>query len=378
MKKMLMLASVASMIDQFNIPNIEILQKQGYEVHVACNFEKGSTCSADRINELKKLLSKMNVPYFQIDFSRNVLKLNEVLKAYLQVKKLCMQESYDFIHCHSPIGGVIGRLAGHATNTKVIYTAHGFHFFKGAPLINWLTYYPIEKWLAHYTDVLLTINQEDYEIAKKFKAKKVFYVPGVGVDLKRFQPVSQSRKSIREQLKIGNDRVVLLSVGELIKRKNHEVVIKALAEIEDDGVLYCICGKGPLQGKLEKLAQKYNVEDKVRFLGFRTDIASMCAMSDLFVFPSLQEGLSVALMEAMACGKPIIASDIRGNNELVVNDKGGFLVDAYDVKAYKSKIIELYKDETNLKKFGEFNRQYIVKFGNENVDNEMRKIYREI
>ena len=173
MKKVLMLASVASMIDQFNMPNIQLLQELGYEVHVACNFEKGSTCTQERIQNLKQRLEHMGVEYFQIDFSRNVLRVNEIWKAYRQVERLLEKEKYSFIHCHSPIGGAVGRIAAHKTHTKVIYTAHGFHFYKGAPLHNWLIYYPIEKWLSRYTDVLITINKEDYQRAKKkFHAKK--------------------------------------------------------------------------------------------------------------------------------------------------------------------------------------------------------------
>lgn len=375
MKKMLMLASVASMIDQFNIPNIEILQEQGYEVHVACNFEKGSTCSAEQINELKKLLSKMDVQYFQIDFSRNVLKINEVLKAYQQMKKLCVQERYDFIHCHSPIGGVIGRLAGHATYTKVIYTAHGFHFFKGAPLINWIIFYPIEKWLARYTDVLITLNQEDYERAKKFKAKKVEYIPGVGVDLKKFRPADGDRDEIRKEFGIAEDDIVLLSVGELIKRKNHKVVIQALQKVENKKVIYCICGQGPLKNELQQLAERCHVADRVYFMGFRNDIANMCVMSDVFLFPSLQEGLSMALMEAMACGLPVICSDIRGNNELVIENASGYRVTANNVVEFSQKIISLTENKRRCQQCGEYNRNFVKNFGIDKVNEKMERIY---
>ena len=216
MKRMLMLASVASMIDQFNMPNIELLQEMGYEVHVACNFEKGSTCTDEKVLELKKKLKQLHVRFFQIDFERNVMKLNQDLKAYKQVLKLARKYHYTFIHCHSPIGGVVGRLVGHKTNTKVIYTAHGFHFYEGAPLLNWLIYYPIEKLLSRFTDVLITINQEDYHRAKsKFHAKRVEYVPGVGIDIKRFQNVKVDILQKRKELGIRSKDIVLLSVGEL-------------------------------------------------------------------------------------------------------------------------------------------------------------------
>ena len=318
MKKMLMLASVASMIDQFNMPNIELLQEMGYEVHVACNFEKGSTCTEERIQKLKKRLREINVRYFQIDFSRSILKVNEILKSYRQVKTLLVKEHYDFIHCHSPIGGVIGRIAGHKTHTKVIYTAHGFHFYKGAPLQNWLLYYPVEKWLSRYTDVLITINKEDYQRAKKkFHAKETKYIPGVGIDVEKIQAVQVDRAKKRAELGIGEGDFLMLSVGELSKRKNHQIVIEALAKLKDKKIKYIICGQGPLKDKLEQLAEKLGVKDQLFLLGFRTDVIEICKSSDLFVFPSLQEGLPVALMEAMACGLPCVASRIRGNIDLI-------------------------------------------------------------
>ena len=186
--KVLILASVASMIDQFNMSNIDILISLGYEVHVACNFEKGSTCSQEKIVQLKKKLGEIEVKYYQIDFTRSVFNILQDVKAYRQVKRIMVENSYKFIHCHSPIGGVIGRLACKSTHTRCIYTAHGFHFYKGAPIKNWIVFYPIEKWLSKYTDVLITISKEDYNRAKnKFKMKQLEYIPGVGVDIEKFR-----------------------------------------------------------------------------------------------------------------------------------------------------------------------------------------------
>ena len=175
MKRVLMLASVASMIDQFNMPNIALLQKLGYEVDVACNFIEGNTCSDARVAELKQKLQDMHVHCYQIDFARNIKHMGQNMRALRQVEGLMKQNGYVFCHCHSPIGGVVARIAGHRTKTKVIYTAHGFHFYQGAPVMNWLVYYPVEKVLSRWTDVLITINHEDYARAKKkFNAGKTY------------------------------------------------------------------------------------------------------------------------------------------------------------------------------------------------------------
>ncbi len=376
MKKMLMLASVASMIDQFNMPNIELLQKMGYEVHVACNFEKGSTCTEERIQKLKKRLREINVRYFQIDFSRSVLKVNEILKSYRQVKTLLLKEHYDFIHCHSPIGGVVGRIAGHKTHTKVIYTAHGFHFYKGAPLQNWLLYYPVEKWLSRYTDVLITINKEDYQRAKKkFHAKETKYIPGVGIDVEKIQAVQVDREKKREELGIGKDDFLLLSVGELNKNKNHEAVIRAIAELRNSKIKYAICGKGLLKEYLEELAEKLGVRNQLFLLGFRTDVIEICKSADVFVFPSKREGLSVALMEAMACGLPCVISRIRGNTDLI-NECGGYGFDVSNKDTLIKKLKEVIK-KGSLYKSNDKEKK-ILQFDTKNVNNMMTNIYLKI
>ena len=376
MKKMLMLASVASMIDQFNMPNIELLQKMGYEVHVACNFEKGSTCTEERIQKLKKRLREINVRYFQIDFSRSVLKVNEILKSYRQVKTLLLKEHYDFIHCHSPIGGVVGRIAGHKTHTKVIYTAHGFHFYKGAPLQNWLLYYPVEKWLSRCTDVLITINKEDYQRAKKkFHAKETKYIPGVGIDVEKIQAVQVDREKKREELGIGKDDFLLLSVGELNKNKNHEAVIRAIAELRNSKIKYAICGKGLLKEYLEELAEKLGVRNQLFLLGFRTDVIEICKSADVFVFPSKREGLSVALMEAMACGLPCVISRIRGNTDLI-NECGGYGFDVSNKDTLIKKLKEVIK-KGSLYKSNDKEKK-ILQFDTKNVNNMMTNIYLKI
>lgn len=376
MKRMLMLASVASMIDQFNMPNIELLQEMGYEVHVACNFEKGSTCTDEKVLELKKKLKQLHVRFFQIDFERNVMKLNQDLKAYKQVLKLVRKYHYTFIHCHSPIGGVVGRLVGHKTNTKVIYTAHGFHFYEGAPLLNWLIYYPIEKLLSRFTDVLITINQEDYQRAKsKFHAKRVEYVPVVGIDIKRFQNVKVDILQKRKELGIRSKDIVLLSVGELNKNKNHEIVIKALSGLDRPDVKYLLVGQGELKNYLKNLARKLEVEDQVKFLGFRSDVAEIYKIADAFIFPSKREGLGLAAIEAMASGLPLITSNIHGIKDYSKENITGFLCDANDWKTWKVKIEKILKEEKARKEFGKNNIEIASQYDVKKISSIMHKIY---
>lgn len=379
MKKVLILASVASMIDQFNMRNIAVLKKLGYEVHVAANFENGSTSSNERISKFKKELSNLNIPYYHIDFSRKIINIAKNIKAYKQIKKIMIENKYEFVHCHSPIGGVCGRIAAKKTNTKVIYTAHGFHFFKGAPLLNWIIYYPIEKILSYITDILITINKEDYELAiKKMKAQRIYYLPGIGVDIMKFQNTSVNTNEKRLEINIPIDSVMLLSVGELNKNKNHEVIIKAISELNNPNIHYCIAGRGKLSEYIKKLCYSLNVSKQVHLLGFREDIAEIYKIADIFCFPSYREGLSVALMEVMSVGLPIVCSNIRGNVDLIKDEKGGYLFTPNCIDELKIKISQLVDDSRMRENMKKYNQTFIKNFDYIVVEKKMLEIYGEI
>lgn len=368
-----MAASVVSMIDQFNLPNIALLQSLGYEVDVACNFEAGSTSSEERIASLKQYFTEQNVNFYQVDFSRNIKKIGLHIKAYRQIKNLLKQNEYAFLHCHSPIGGVLCRLAAHKMGVAAIYTAHGFHFYKGASLLSWLLFYPIERFLARYTKVLITINKEDYKRAAKFKAGKVVYVPGVGIRLP--QADLQMDTGIREEFGIPKEAVLLLSVGEMNRNKNHQAVIRAMAELKEPRLHYIICGHGVLQDKLEHLAEECGLQGQVHFAGFRQDISRFYQAADIFVFPSYREGLSVSLMEAMSYGLPIICSRIRGNTDLVQDSEGGYLAEPDKPTTIAECIGKLWQDKAMRQKMGEHNRQAGRQYSLEQIGEKMKKIY---
>lgn len=332
MKRALVLASVASMIDQFNIPNILLLRELGYKVDVAANFIQGSTCSDEKIVALKEYLKGMNVRCFQIDFSRNVSHISQNIKAYKQTKKIIDENDYSIIHSHSPIGGFLSRIAARSARkngTKMVYTAHGFHFFKGAPLMNWLIFYPIERISSRWTDVLVTITHEDYQLAqKKMYAREVVYVPGVGINTAIFAPKEEDNVvNTYKRLELGfsKEDTVMLSVGELNKNKNHEIILRAMSQLGRNDLHYVIAGRGYLKDHLEKLAKELGVSNQLHLLGFRTDVKELFKMADFFAHPSFREGLSVAVMEAMANGLPVICSEIRGNTDLIEDEKGGYL-----------------------------------------------------
>lgn len=354
-KKVLIVSSVASMIEQFNIPNINLLISMGFKVHVACNFIEGNNISDSKIEKLKCQLTSLGVKYYQIDFSRNAFHLKKNFVAYTQLKKIVESHNFSFIHCHSPVGGVCSRIVGVELNTKVIYTAHGFHFYKGAPIINWILYYPIEKILSKFTNLIITINKEDYAFSRKhFGNEKTEFLKGVGVSLERFKVSINDKFDTKRNLGLDEDDFVIVSVGELNKNKNHKIIIKALANFKNLKIHYLICGKGALELKLKELAKKLGIKNQVHFLGYRDDISDILKISDIFAFPSFREGLSVSLMEAISAGLPVISSKIRGNIDLVDNQFNGFLIDNNSANLYAKCISILYLD-TELRNSMSFN-----------------------
>lgn len=391
MKKALMNASVASMIYKFNMSNIEILESLGYQVDVACNFGKENPISQEQIADFKNILNRKDIRIFETTCPRSVIAIGKMIKAYKQLKKIAETEEYELVHTQSPIGGVVCRLAfrkERKNNTKVIYQAHGFHFYKGAPIQNWLIFYPIEKFCSRFTDVLITINKEDYELAKKrMKAKKVVYVPGVGIDLKAYSKVPNQIKDakqeenlqLRQNIGCQADDILLFSVGELNVNKNHSTVIRALGALNAKGVCdkqvhYAIAGSGELLENLKKLAKECEIENTVHFLGYRTDVKDWYEISDVFVFPSYREGLSVSLMEAMASGNPVIASRIRGNTDLI-DEQGGYLFAPDNVMECEQKIEEALDSNEELKQKGFYNCNKIRQFDKRIVENTMQQIY---
>lgn len=379
MKTVLMLATTAAMIEQFNKNNILILKEMGYEVHVAGNWQEGNPISEDRLNEFKDWLEVHHGKWFQITTTRRPTDLKNNLNAYHKVVTLIRQYQYEFIHCHTPIGSVIGRLAAKQTNTRIIYTAHGFHFFKGAPLKNWLLYFPVEWICSWMTDILITINSEDYERAKRhLHAKRTEYIPGVGVDIEKFAFCHVDKVKKCRELGIPNDKFILLSVGELQERKNHRVVIDALGRMQNKNIYYLIAGQGVLREEYEQLIQGYGLKEQIILLGYRTDIDELCVISDCFVHTAFHEGLSVALLEAMASRRTVIGSDVRGVKELIEHKKGGLLVDPKSAYQVQNAIFTVFSEKDFRENCGCYNLLAVKKYSIQNVEKIMNDIYKKM
>ena len=350
--------------------HFKMLVEEGYEVELASNFEQ----------PLREDIVAFGFEVHYIPFSRSPLSKDNI-KAYKQLKKLITEKEYDIVHCHTPVAAICTRLAcrkARKNGTKVFYTAHGFHFYKGAPLKNWLVYYPAEWLCSFWTDTLITINKEDYHRAQQhMHAKRTVYVPGVGIDLNKFGSVSLNRTEKRKELGIPENAVLLLSVGELNENKNHETIIKAIAELERYDIYYVIAGTGDKRERLQKIIDENNLSAQVHLLGFRKDISELCGAADIFCFPSYREGLSISVMEAMAAGLPIICSKIRGNTDLIENGKGGYLIAPNAIASFADAIQKLAKSPEFRKRMGEYNMTLALKYDIEAIVEQMKGIYKQ-
>ena len=290
MRKALLVTHVSGFVPQFEMNNVHILQNMGYEVHYASNFHNPS------YGDDNSRLEGTGIICHQIDFERSPFKRKNIT-AYRQLKKLMEEHEFDLVHCHTPMGGALARLAAHNTHTgPVIYTAHGFHFFKGAPLINWMIYYPVEWRLSYWTDCLVCINGEDYKRAvNRFHAKNVVQIPGVGINSKEIEAQAVDVKKKREELGLSTEAIVILSVGEMTKNKNQELIIRTVSEYKKKGerICYALCGKGTEEEHLRGLAAELDIENEVKFLGYHKDIYEVYKMADIFVFPSASTYLNI-------------------------------------------------------------------------------------
>lgn len=358
-------------ISSFEKIPVEVAEEMGYEVYIGINRKFASEISCDH--------SGMRLR--TVNIYRNPFHIGEMKNAYRHVMEILKEDEFEVIHCNTPIGGVLGRICGKKAGVKkVIYTAHGFHFYKGAPLLNWLLYYPMERWMARYTDVLITMNQEDFQRAKKFRLRKggqVCYVPGVGIPVEEFGQGKTDRKATRGSLGLSEEDFLVISSGDLVKNKNFAMAIRSIARCKDERIHLILCGTGQELENLQRLSEKLEIEKQVHFLGFRRDMKELLEASDIFIQTSFREGLSRSLMEAMASGLPVVATKIRGNIDLI-DKRSGYLVTVNDTEGMAEKIEALKRDSALTEQMGRYNKELVKEFSLGRVRKCITEIYRSV
>lgn len=366
--KVAFVASVYHHLEIFHLPFMQLLQNKGYEVHAYAGYDGGK----------EGVLNKGMVCH-DINFQRSPLR-NENIKVLKSLISSFRKEKFLMVHVHTPVAGILGRIAAKITGIPVvIYTAHGFHFFRGAPLPYWLLFYPVERMMARWTDFLITINTEDSLRAKDFKVrKKEIYVPGVGVDLEKHLLMDEEkvRHTVRKELGFKDEDFLILCVAELNPNKNQIQLIQAINQLREYKGIHCLlAGTGDSEVQLRKAIKELHLIPYVHFLGFRLDIAQLMAASDVITLLSKREGLPRVLMEGMAAGKPIIATNIRGNNDIVANGETGYLVPVSDVGATVDAFVKIYKDPQLRLKMGQRNRELVQRFDIKAICKIMEQIY---
>ena len=370
MRKVLFVANIHKHFLAFHLPYIQWFKDNGYEVHVAAGGEK---------DVVVPIADKM----FYLPLERNPFNFSNV-KAYIELKAIIEKENYCLVHCHTAMGAVVARLAAKKMRAKgclkVLYTAHGFHFFKGAPKKYWIMYYPMEKYLSKFTDAIITINSDDYELVKThgFRNKDTYKIPGIGINTSRLlKSTPDIKKTLRKQYGYDENAFLMIYIAEYIERKNHKFIIDAIPRICDkiDNFKILFAGRGRLMETMKQYAKNKNVDKYIDFLGFRKDIGELIAISDIGISSSRQEGLGLNLAEEMFCGIPVVASNDRGHRELIDNGVNGFIYAQNDEKDFVNKLNILYSDKDLRRQFGEKAQIKMQKFTLDNVMKEMIKIY---
>lgn len=370
-RKVLLTATVQSHICQFHRPLVEVLHAHGCEVHVAAR---------DNLAEKNGLKLDFADKVYDVPFSRSP-KSPDNIRAYRELKKILDREHYDVVHCNTPMGGIVTRLAARKTRsagTKVFYTAHGFHFYKGASRMNWLVFYPIERLFTRLTDKLITINREDHALAVEKFRTDVARIHGVGVNEGRYFPVSaQEQQLLRQELGFGPEQKLILCIGELLPNKNQAMAIRMMPRILEEfpDALLLLAGNGPEKENLEGLIAAMGLQSSVKLLGYCTCLEKYQRIADVLAACSHREGLPLNLVEAMLTENPVVATKNRGHCELVTPGETGFLVERNDADAMGEHILRLLRAPEESRRMGRAGREFALQYGFENVKRELEQIY---
>ncbi|MBS4770048.1 glycosyltransferase family 4 protein [Carnobacteriaceae bacterium zg-ZUI240] len=384
MEKILITATTAYMIKSFELPNIKLLQDMGYDVEVAVSFDQSENPMDEQsIENFKKTLSDMNVTFYDVPFTNSISDIKKHRFVYKQIKALAKMNQYSAVHTHTPFASVITRFALRKfKDIKKIYTAHGFQFAKGAFKLDWLIFYPIEKFMSKYTDALITINHEDYNLLadKHFSMKHAYMINGVGVDHDLFYRLPENTIStLKTQMGIAPDRKVLLYVASFTSRKNHDFLLEVLRHIKakDANVLLLLSGAGNEEDRIKALVIEKGLQHHVTFLGYNSNINNLMNVADVLVSTAKREGLPVNVIEGLLVGLPCVVSDVRGNRDLVVNEKNGYVL-PFEAELFADKILHILSDKQLYQNMSAASLKLSNQYTLETVEQEMKSIYLSI
>ena len=367
--KVLIVSTTDNMIWQFLIPHIKMLEARGNSVECVC---------AKTGFWFDELRDKYGFLMHELNFTRFPLTIKNFV-ALKKLYKLQRKNHYNVVYCQQPVGGLMGRLLAKKFKIPAIYTAHGFHFFDGCSLKRKLVYKTAEKYLSKYTDVLITINDEDFDAANKMHAKSVYKINGIGMEIGKYDDNSDSKEKIKSSLGIMKSEFVITTIAEFIPRKNYDTMIRVAKALKEKGLKFkfLICGRGQEENRIKKLIKKLNLESEIKLLGYRKDINRILTCTDVFLLASYQEGLTLSVIEAMSFGLPCVVSNVRGNRDLIDDGLGGFLALPRDVDRFAYCIDEIFHSKKMRDKMSKYNlkksKQYSIDF----VNSQLNSIYND-
>ena len=367
--KIMLLTTTDNMITQFLIPHIRDLQSYGAQVDLVCS--RTGFWFDDLVN--------MGFNVIEVNMERNPINRTNS-KAFKKLCEIQKQNKYDLIYCQQPVGGLMGRRLAKKFNIPVIYTVHGFFFMKGKNCIKNAIFHTAEKIMSKYTDVLITMNDEDYNASIKWKVPYKYKISGIGMDVGKYDNSEFDKVAFKKSLGLDENDIVILSVSEFIKRKNYKTMIETFSKLaqKHNNLKYVLCGTGVLLEEMKQYAKKLGVEDKTFFVGYRKDINKIMQISDIFFHQSFQEGLTMSIMEALYFGLPVVTSNVRGNVDLVDNGRGGIITKCKDVKGQMSALEKLILNKDLRERMSEYNKEKVKAYLLDNVRTELKNIYHEI
>lgn len=368
--KVMLICTTDNMIWQFLLPHIQDLKSYGAEVDCVC------TKTGFWFDELK---NKYGLNMIDIAMKRSPVNLTN-WKAYKAVKQLQKQKKYNLIYCQQPTGGMIGRFVGKKFKLPVIYTAHGFFFYKGNNKLKNFVFKTAEKIMAKYTDALITMNNEDFEACKNWKCKNTFKINGIGIDDTKYDNSTFNKLEFKKSLGLAEEDKVILSVSEFIKRKNYPTMLESFKELlkTENNIKYILCGTGILFEEMKEYAKTLGIADNTLFLGYRKDINKIMQISDVFFHQSFQEGLTMSIMEAMHFGLPVVTSNVRGNVDLIDNNKGGIITECRDVVSQAGALKTILNNKQSSAQMGAYNKERVKDFYLDTVREQLKEIYKKI
>lgn len=374
MGKRILVTSTDLMMIQFLVPHVINLSENGFEVEIACSVV------GNRIEEVRQKLNGYVNAIHLVRLVRSPVSPTN-FKGYKDMKKVINSGNYDIIWTNEPVMGLTTRLAARKARkngTKVFYMVHGFHFYKGAPKLNWLIYYPIERFAAHFCDKLITINNEDYKLASKKFHCDVARIHGIGVSAECYHTISRDEKKQRLSAEgMSGDEFIVLCTGELNENKDQKTLIAAAAKLKNKipNLKVFLAGKGVLEEQLKAQVLELDLNDVVKFLGYRKDLFSLTPAVNMVVSCSHREGMPRNILEAMLCKKPVVATENRGHNELVDNEITGYLIKPGDSDTLAQKIYKIYSSKDDAVIMGNMGFKKVQSYTTSSVQNEFRNIF---